>query len=197
MDTPDEGLDDDPATQLDAIEEDDPPPDFVEDDAPVQQFRRQRGSRLSGTTTSSMFMPQETEEQTRNSLRRPSLSTSSPHSITEKEAEVVAHDAFWGHLFVLSLSGLFATAFLVYLQTSLPGRGSWRWGDTIYNTIHKSYFLLGTVLVFAATYMYSIPDKMPMASLLASEKGRTLNDNESGRSSSTGVDEEKGQFGSA
>lgn len=146
----DVGLDDTPATQLDDIDEDDPPPEFVEDnDAPVQQFRKNPDYRAAGIVSSSSFIPQETDDHASSNHRPPSLSSSSPHSITEQEARTGAHDAFWGHLFVLSLSGLFATAFLVYLQTSLPGRGSWRWGDTIYNTIHKSYFLLGTYTLVA------------------------------------------------
>jgi hypothetical protein len=53
------------------------------------------------------------------------------------------HDAFWGQLFLISLAGLFASAFLVYLHTSAPSGDKSKWGDTIYMTIHGSFFRLG------------------------------------------------------
>ncbi|KAL4881523.1 hypothetical protein BJY04DRAFT_189184 [Aspergillus karnatakaensis] len=55
-------------------------------------------------------------------------------------------DAFWGHLFLISLACLFATSFLIYLNTSPPGNKS-TWGDTIYLTIHGSFYRLGMYTV--------------------------------------------------
>ncbi|KAJ5169104.1 uncharacterized protein N7482_004698 [Penicillium canariense] len=76
--------------------------------------------------------------------RRPSSTGSFPASISPLTSETTMHDAFWGQLFLIALAGLFATAFLVYLHTSAPSSGDKsQWGDTIYFTVHGSYFLLG------------------------------------------------------
>lgn len=118
---------------------------FIGNDAPVQKFRRQpEPSSSDYMEDQSTFAPPD-DEQHLLQPRRPTSSqgSSSIPSITQAEADAPAHDVFWGHLFLLSLIGLFATAFLVYLHTALPSDSKWKLGDTIYTTIHKSYFLLG------------------------------------------------------
>ncbi|KAI5301317.1 hypothetical protein KEM56_001824 [Ascosphaera pollenicola] len=61
-------------------------------------------------------------------------------------AEPQAHyDVFWGHIFLLSLGGLLASAILVFLHTSPPAKPGI--GDTIYSTLHASYHLLGIYTV--------------------------------------------------
>ncbi|KAL1968761.1 hypothetical protein VTN77DRAFT_1587 [Rasamsonia byssochlamydoides] len=139
------GPEDTLSTEPEDFEHDSHPPDFVEEDPPIQQFRKQPEVISNSLQSNSAFMPQETDKQTLLEHPRPPSSTGSsvPPSMTQHELDPPVHDAFWGHLFLLSLSGLFATAFLVYLHTSLPSEGKWRWGDTIYITIHRSYFLLG------------------------------------------------------
>lgn len=141
----DVGLEDTLRTELEDFERDSHPSDFVEDDPPIQQFRKQPEASSNYLQSNSSFIPRETDKQTLLEHPRPPSSTgsSAPPSMTQHELDPPTYDSFWGHLFLLSLIGLFATAFLVYLHTSLPSEGKWRWGDTIYITIHKSYFLLG------------------------------------------------------
>jgi len=51
------------------------------------------------------------------------------------------HDAFWATLFVLCVTSVLATFILIYLNTSAPKKhGSL--GDTIYTTMHSSFYLL-------------------------------------------------------
>jgi len=121
-------------------------PDFRDEDPPsVQQFRKQPQASGGHFQTNSSFMPRETDKQTLLDNPRPPSSTDSsvPPSMAQPGSEPPLHDAFWGHFFLLSLAGLFATAFLVYLHTSTPSGDKSRWGDTVYMTIHRSFFLLG------------------------------------------------------
>jgi hypothetical protein len=141
----DVGLEDTMRTGLEDYEHESQAPDFVEEDPPIQQFRKHPEAPSNYLKSNSTFLPRETDKQTLLEYPRPPSSTGSslPPSMTQHELDPPLHDAFWGHLFLLCLSGLFATSFLVYLHTSLPSDGRWRWGDTIYITIHRSYFLLG------------------------------------------------------
>ncbi|RDW69180.1 uncharacterized protein DSM5745_08940 [Aspergillus mulundensis] len=115
-----------------------------EDDKPpsVQRFREvPRMDRLGINTLST---PHEESEQslledTQQSLIEPSQQTSAPLGRTESPG----HDVFWGHLFLISLACLFATSFLVYLHTSPPSRDKAKLGDTIYLTLHGSFYRLG------------------------------------------------------
>ncbi|OJJ44198.1 hypothetical protein ASPZODRAFT_145309 [Penicilliopsis zonata CBS 506.65] len=94
------------------------------------------------STESSLSHP-EGDEQTlfRNLPLGSSQGSSSLNMMTRPDPP--AHDAFWSHLFFIALAGLFASSFLVYLNTSTPSQDKSRWGDTVYMTLHKSFFLLG------------------------------------------------------
>ncbi|WEW61846.1 hypothetical protein PRK78_007343 [Emydomyces testavorans] len=118
------------------------PSEFHDENPPaIQQFRRSPFMN-DNYQASSSFMPRETDKQTLlNHPRPPSPESDAPPSVAY-EAEPPIHDAFWGHLFLLSLAGLFASAFMVYLHTSEPS-GKPRLGDTIYSTLHASFYLLG------------------------------------------------------
>ncbi|OJD19995.1 hypothetical protein AJ78_00010 [Emergomyces pasteurianus Ep9510] len=119
--------------------------DFADDDPPpaIQQFRKQPGITGDDFQTSSSFLAKETDKHTLIEHPRPPSSTGSsvPASMTHPGSEPPQHDAFWGNLFLISLVGMFATAFLIYLHTSLP-EGKPILGDTIYSTLHASFFLL-------------------------------------------------------
>ncbi|KAH8691102.1 hypothetical protein BGW36DRAFT_348843 [Talaromyces proteolyticus] len=118
--------------------------DFISNDVPVQQFRKQPDVLSDYMGDQSTFIPETDRQALLQTSGHPSSEGSSiPLSMAQAEPEIPSNDAFWGHLFILSLTGLFATAFLVYLHTALPPDGKWKLGDTIYTTIHKSYFLLG------------------------------------------------------
>ncbi|KAL1997379.1 hypothetical protein VTN49DRAFT_3981 [Thermomyces lanuginosus] len=111
------------------------------DDAPIQQFRKKPDRSIYDSYLG--FPPQETDREALLDESRRDSTDSVPPSMKQPEPETPMHDVFWGHLFLLSLASLFATAFLVYLHTAPPSEGKWRWGDTIYIAIQKSYFLLG------------------------------------------------------
>ncbi|KAJ5317293.1 hypothetical protein N7508_001801 [Penicillium antarcticum] len=110
-------------------------------DPPIQRFRER------GSTKDSEIRPLGPAEQAglvSHDVPRPSSSTDSfPASVSPLVSETIVHDAFWGQLFLISLAGLFASAFLVYLHTSTPSGDKSKWGDTIYMTVHGSFFLLG------------------------------------------------------
>lgn len=109
-------------------------------DPPVQRFRERApgepGADAVETTAEQGFSFQD-------GPRPPSSTGSLPVSGSPLASENTVHDAFWGQLFLISLAGLFASAFLVYLHTSTPSGDKAKWGDTIYLTIHGSFFLLG------------------------------------------------------
>ncbi|EEH43255.1 uncharacterized protein PADG_08075 [Paracoccidioides brasiliensis Pb18] len=121
-------------------------PGFVDDDDPppvIQQFRKQPDLVGDAFQTSSPFLPKETDEQALLDHPRPpsSAGSSLPASMTHPDSASPQHDTFWGSLFLISLVGMFATAFLVYLHTSLP-KDKLALGDTIYSTLHASFYLL-------------------------------------------------------
>lgn len=115
-----------------------------DDDPPsIQHFRERPQPRDSRIGVGSFPMPAETDDQTQwNHPHPPQSSDSTPSSIAPTRVESPAHDAFWGRLFLISLACLFATAFLVFLHTSSPSGDRSRWGDTVYMTVHRSFFLL-------------------------------------------------------
>ncbi|KAJ5888865.1 hypothetical protein N7495_008906 [Penicillium taxi] len=111
------------------------------DEPPVQRFR-ERNSTKDNNFGPNAFGP--SDDQPKVLSPRASSSTNSFNaSISPIAPETSMHDTFWGQLFVISLAALFATAFLVYLHTSSPSGDKSKWGDTIYLTVHRSFFLLG------------------------------------------------------
>lgn len=121
------------------------PPEIHGDDPPIQKFRERP---LAGDETFRFSTLDASGEQAKplsSAAPRPPSSTGSfPASISPLASETTFHDAFWGQLFLISFAGLFATSFLVYLHTSTPSGGDRsKWGDTIYFTVHGSFFLLG------------------------------------------------------
>ncbi|KAJ5584106.1 uncharacterized protein N7459_003906 [Penicillium hispanicum] len=136
------------------------PSETMGDEPPIQRFRETpfvKGSAFEFRT------PGTSGEQTNHfdpSASRPPSSTGSfPTSISPLVSESTVHDAFWGQLFLISLAGLFATAFLVYLHTSTPSGDKAKWGDTIYFTVRGSFFLLGIytlVSVFVSLFWLAL-----------------------------------------
>ncbi|KAI1388824.1 uncharacterized protein F4822DRAFT_404065 [Hypoxylon trugodes] len=53
--------------------------------------------------------------------------------------EIFVHDQFFAWIYLIAIASLFATFVLVWLHTSVPGR---KIGDTIYTTLHSSFYLL-------------------------------------------------------
>ncbi|OAX77667.1 hypothetical protein ACJ72_08030 [Emergomyces africanus] len=141
----DVGLEDTLRSDLVNVQRDGSRDDFADDDPPpaIQQFRKQPDIAGDNFQTSSSFFPKETDKHTLLEHPRPpsSAGSSVPASMTHPGSEPPQHDAFWGNLFLISLVGMFATAFLIYLHTSLP-EDKPILGDTIYSTLHASFFLL-------------------------------------------------------
>jgi hypothetical protein len=120
------------------------------DDSPpsVQLFRDQTSSepRILGIET--FLGPSEIDKQQLLDDREPSsIADSGLEPFSPGEPQSGAHDTFWGKLFLISLGCLLATSFLVYLHTSAPSGDRSRWGDTIYLTVHGSFYLLGIYTV--------------------------------------------------
>ncbi|KAL2825405.1 hypothetical protein BDW59DRAFT_146166 [Aspergillus cavernicola] len=114
------------------------------DDKPpsIQQFREP--PRMDNVGMGSIFTPHEASEQPLlEESQPPTAGASFQTSASYGGIESAAYDTFWGHLFLISLACLFATAFLVYLHTSPPPGNRTKWGDTIYLTIHSSFCRLG------------------------------------------------------
>lgn len=56
------------------------------------------------------------------------------------------HDLFWGNLYLICLVSFFASFLLVWLHTSKPKNPL---GDTVYNTLHSSFYLLAVDTIVA------------------------------------------------
>ena len=56
------------------------------------------------------------------------------------------YDIFWGNLYLLCLVSLFASFVLIYLHTYKPKNPL---GDTVYNTLHSSFYLLAVDTIVA------------------------------------------------
>ena len=127
---------------------DDPPRDLAiempEEDPPsVQQFRKPPQDPFSP------YVPQETDNETRmNRPPPPESDTDSTLPIVSPSAtEPPRHDAFWGNLYLICLIALFSSFLLIYLHTSTPGESL---GDTVYTTLHASFYLLAIDTLVAA-----------------------------------------------
>lgn len=121
-------------------------PDLNEsaDDPPIQRFRERPSTTENALESTPFVTPAGQGKQSARVASRPPSSVSSlPASLSPLTSETSVHDPFWGQLFLICLASLFATAFLVYLHTSAPTEDQSSWGDTIYFTLHGSYFLLG------------------------------------------------------
>ncbi|KAL8823696.1 MAG: hypothetical protein Q9170_008329, partial [Blastenia crenularia] len=122
---------------------DEPPDDLAieipPDDNPpsIQQFRKPP----AGFGRKSPLIPQETDFEEPHS--RPPQPGSEDESSGPPElshhGEPPRHDVFWGHLYLISLAALFASFCLVFLHTYAPRNPL---GDTVYTTLHSSYYLL-------------------------------------------------------
>lgn len=121
-------------------------PESGEDDPPsIQRFREQPYVSRNDSGMGSFFISANANKETLRNMTRPVVDSreTQPSSMTPVRMESPIHDVFWGQLFLISLACLFATAFLVYLHTSSPSGDESKWGDTIYMTVHRSFYLLG------------------------------------------------------
>ncbi|MCJ1358593.1 MAG: hypothetical protein MMC33_008593 [Icmadophila ericetorum] len=130
------------------MNQDEPPEDLaIEmpfDDLPpsIQQLKRQSVPQNQYP----QFMRQETSSLNEMPPQPDSDSESIPPTVSHPSAEPPRHDAFWGNLYFISLASLFASFLLVYLHTSEPTKPL---GDTVYTTLHASFYLLAVDTVVA------------------------------------------------
>ncbi|KHJ34434.1 putative ctl transporter [Erysiphe necator] len=72
-------------------------------------------------------------------LQPPEFTGLQPMASPLSLGEIPMNDVFWGYLFLICLGGMFATFFLIFLHTETP---TTTLGDTIYTTLHSSFYLL-------------------------------------------------------
>lgn len=142
----DVGLESTTRSSTDGLDKDAPPDDLAieipldEDPPSVQQFRK---TPMTAFNPISPFLPQETSPDEIQGRPRPpeSDSSSTPPTVSYPVEEPPRHDAFWSSLYLISLAALFASFLLVYLHTAAPSLKH-PLGDTVYTTLHASYYLL-------------------------------------------------------
>ncbi|KAI1615526.1 hypothetical protein EDD36DRAFT_433037 [Exophiala viscosa] len=122
--------------------DDEPPEDLMEDPPSVQQLRKpalanydSEGSDQDYATSSQLLAGQGHVESNR------------PDDIQQPNQQP-RHDSFWGQVYLLNLAAMFTTWFLVFLHTSSPSSNQ-PLGDTIYTTLHGSFYLLASYTVVA------------------------------------------------
>ncbi|KIW90603.1 uncharacterized protein Z519_08386 [Cladophialophora bantiana CBS 173.52] len=128
--------------------DDEPPEDLIENPPSVQQLRKQ-----SPRTEDEYDLEGSDEENTRRRLlgrsRNHSGGTESvPDGIQTPQIQQPRHDAFWGQLYLLSVAAMCASWFLVWLHTQSPSTNR-PLGDTVYTTLHGSFYLLATYTLVA------------------------------------------------
>ena len=149
----DVGLESTTHSSTHGLDGDEPPDDLAletspdEDPPSIQQFRKPPGTRFE---PSSPIMPQEITRGEACGRPHPpdSEASSTPPTIQNPVAEPPRHDAFWGSLYLISLAALFASFLLIFLHTAAPSTKR-PLGDTVYTTLHASYYLLAVDTVVA------------------------------------------------
>ena len=112
------------------------------DDPPLFQPFGDAGGQHIGTGPMNPFLQKTSADRYTRQLNGLMSPSSTRSYVTLPRVEQPLYDAFWAHLFLLSVASLLATEFLVYLHTNPPDENS-KWGDTVYVAIRRSYFLLG------------------------------------------------------
>ena len=132
------------STMRSELLQDEPPEELTmnmpEDDNPpsIQQFRK------PPQNPTSTFIPM--EEQQGPPLSPDSDTASIPPTVGPSPTDPPRHDVFWGNLYLICLVSLFASFILIYLNTYEPKNTL---GDTVYSTLHSSFYLLAIDTVVA------------------------------------------------
>lgn len=129
--------------------DDDPPEDLMENPPSVQRLKPGKsGTRSSDASRDSdqEFSPQQPLYQSGSFQTE---DHPSPTSVPQTQDQQPRHDFFLGQIYLLALAAMFTTWFLVFLHTQPPTKGTPPLGDTIYTTLHKSFYLLATYTLVA------------------------------------------------
>jgi Plasma-membrane choline transporter len=137
----DVGLEDTLRSEID----DEPPEDLMEDPPSVQHLRKPG---LENTIDAPFLSEESDRHALLGSPPPPSSLDESLPQIVQPSTNPPRHDAFWGHMYLLSFAAMCATWFLVYLHTEAPDRKV-PLGDTIYTTLHGSFYLLAIYTLVA------------------------------------------------
>lgn len=125
--------------------DDDEPPDDLLENPPSVQLPRKAGRSYTEQSNNSDQL-NDLHDRQRLLQRTPGdypQGDSIPELVPSHQGSPPQHDAFWGHLYLLSLAGMVATWFIYWLQTT-PKDAK---GDTVYNALHGSFGLLSIYTV--------------------------------------------------
>jgi hypothetical protein len=127
--------------------DDEPPDDLMDNPPSVQQLRSQPPKPDSYDSDDS-----DSENMQRQLLRHSEAPSDAGEArggnIPPPTVQQPRHDAFWGQLYLLALAAMCTTWFLVLLHTEPPSTKQ-PLGDTVYTTLHGSFYLLATYTVVA------------------------------------------------
>ena len=128
--------------------DDDPPEDLMENPPSVQKLRK--GDRAPKRSFDSDDSDQESDHQQLlgHSPGYPEDNGSVPDGTPQPQGQQPRHDAFWGQVYLLAFAAMCTTWFMVFLQTQSPQKNA-PIGDTIYTTLHGSFYLLATYTLVA------------------------------------------------
>ena len=113
---------------------------MVEDENPpsLQQFQKPLNNGIP--QDSRITQSESTPFLSRQRSTSPDRESVPPTSNTGNPAKPPSFDTFWSSLFIIDMIAMLSTFFLVLLHTA--GKNN-AFGDTIYNTLRSSFFLLG------------------------------------------------------
>ncbi len=127
--------------------DDEPPEDLMENPPSVQHLRKQ-APKPDDEYDSEASDQENNRRRLLGHSRHHSQEESVPDGIPQPQIQQPRHDAFFGQLYLLALASMFATWFLVLLHTQPPSTKQ-PLGDTVYTTLHGSFYLLATYTLVA------------------------------------------------
>jgi hypothetical protein len=128
--------------------DDDPPEDLMENPPSVQQLRKQRPTPDDDYDSDASDQTNTQRHLLGYSRHQSGEQDSVPDGIPPPQVQQPRHDAFFGQLYLLSLAAMCTTWFLVMLHTQSPSTNQ-PLGDTVYTTLHGSFYLLATYTLVA------------------------------------------------
>ncbi|KIW42836.1 uncharacterized protein PV06_06345 [Exophiala oligosperma] len=132
--------------------DDEPPEDLMENPPSVQQLRTRKAA-LHDDSGPEYSDGDDSDDAPRKRLLADEQSRAidghgQPDDLQPPPNRQPKHDAFWGQIYLLNLAAMFTTWFLIFLHTESPSKRQ-PLGDTIYTTLHGSFYLLATYTLVA------------------------------------------------
>lgn len=132
-----------------SVYDDEPPEDLMENPPSVQHLRKGDGAARGAFDSDDS--DSELDRQGllgRSSAGDPEENDAIPDGPSQTTRQQPQHDAFWGQIYLLAFAAMCTTWFMVFLQTQSPKKNA-PLGDTIYTTLHGSFYLLATYTLVA------------------------------------------------